>query len=121
MNAQLQRALETRIEAFARDITSILQSAVADAVGDALGSKRGGGSVARGAGGRKLSSRSERIRADADALLRGVEKKGGQRMEQIAKSMGSSTKALGAPMRFLLKEKKVKRSGQARGTTYRAA
>jgi hypothetical protein len=121
MNAQVQRALENRIEAFAREITTILQSAVADAVGDALAS-RGGGSVARGAGGRKLSSRSARIRDDAEALLREVKKHSGLRMEQIAKNMGlSNTKPLVAPMRFLLKEKKVKRAGQARGTTYRAA
>jgi hypothetical protein len=131
MNAQMKHQLEQRVEAFARDVVEILQSAVAGAINDALvsgaargalaGAGRSSGAVVRGENGRKLSARSLKIRDDADRLLGVIKKKANQRIEQIATELGVPSKSLQAPVRLLLKEKKVKRAGQARGTTYRAA
>jgi hypothetical protein len=125
MNAQVQRALQERIEAFAADVTKILQDAVAVAVAEAFDavptSRRGSALRPRltDAGGRRSRARMQQI---TDALLKEVQRQGGRRMEQIAESMGlKETKPLVTPMKKLLAAKKVKKRGQARGTTYRAA
>lgn len=132
MNEQIQKALQERIEAFASDVTEILQRAVADAVAEALGPGRKGRDAgpARGTRGAQRAVERDRggkrtraqVQREADAaLLQEVTRKGGRRIEQIAKSMRRSTKALALPMKALLKAKKVKRTGVARGTMYRAA
>jgi hypothetical protein len=130
MNSQVQRALQERIESFASDITKILQDAVADAVADTLGSA--GASRAR-KGRAALPARAskktdaagrrtrEHVQEEADALLKEIQRKGDRRIEEIAKSMRRSTKVLVTPMKKLLDAKTVKKSGVARGTTYRAA
>ena len=121
MNERIQRELQKSVEAFATDVTAILQRAVADAVADALGSTRKVKSTVKDApaprGGKTEAARAAR----ADALLREVKRKGGRRMEQIAKSMRTSTKALTSPMGRLLSSKRVKKTGVARGTKYTAA
>lgn len=121
MNERIQRELQEQVEAFATTVTAILQRAVADAVADALGGSRKLRVAAKSApatrGGKTEAARVSR----ADALLREVQRKGGRRMEEIAKSMRTSTKSLTSPMRRLLKAKRVKKSGVARGTKYRAA
>jgi hypothetical protein len=127
MNERIQRALNERIEAFAHDVTAILTDAVAAAVADAFGSGKGraGTSTVTAKRGKQRDKAGRRTRAqvqlEADVLLREVTRKGGQRMEQIAKKLRLSTKALALPMHALLKAKKVKKTGVARGTTYRAA
>ena len=122
MNDTLSRELQARIEAFAGDITAILQRAVADSVRDVLGatspskssSKKGAPVIKRPVG------RPPKV-FDTSALLREITRSGGRRMEQIGKSMGKPTKTLVRPMKRLLQEKKVKRKGKARGTTYTAS
>ena len=127
MNEQIQRRLQERIEAFATDVTSILKDAVADAVAEALGARHARSTAGRAEArrGTKRDKAGRRTRAqvqrEADALLREVKRKSGQRMEQIAKNLRVSTKALALPMQALLKAKKVKKTGVARGTMYRAA
>lgn len=124
MNERIQRELQGRIEAFAVDVTAILQRAVADAVAEAIGSP------ARGASRTSVSAKSkdaagrrtrQRVQQEAGTLLKEVQRKGDRRMEEIAKSLRTSTKALVTPMKKLLAAKKVKKSGLARGTKYRAA
>lgn len=123
MKDGIQRELHARIESFASDITHILQKAVADSVADALG-----GRAARAARPPALKARASKpkraarrgVRIEAEQLLREVVWGPDRRMEQIAKALKTSSKDLTAPMKQLLAEKKVKRSGQARGTTYRA-
>lgn len=112
MNEQIRRQLQSRIESFAADVTAILQQAMADAVTGAVRS----GVAARGAkpapSGASVSN---------DALLREIGKKPGLRLEQIAKGLGVNSKSLKAPVARLVKAKKLKKSGQARGTKYRLA
>lgn len=131
MNEHVQRRLQECIEGFAAQVTEILKDAVADGVASALGgSRRAQAPVQRGRGRPKARSKAvdkagrrtrERVQQEADALLKEVQRKGGRRAEQIAKSMRTSTKALVTPMKKLLAAKRVKKSGVARGTTYRAA
>jgi hypothetical protein len=56
---------------------------------------------------------------DAQSLLREVERKPGQRMEELAKKLRTTTKRLAEPMKTLLAANAVKKAGLARGTTYR--
>mgnify|MGYP001580449084 FL=1 len=119
MNDQLKNQLEARIQSFAADITAVLQGAVANAVEAAL-------SDLKVKPAKQPSARSAtRTRAPAEvntaALLRELSRKPGQRMEELSKSLATSTKVLRAPMAALLDAKKVKKSGKARGTKYRAA
>lgn len=44
----------------------------------------------------------------------------GARAEEIAEKLGMQTKELPAPIKMLLKEKKIRATGKARGTTYTA-
>lgn len=116
MDDTIQKALRARIDAFATDITALLTDAVAQSVQNALGSSR------RGAKASSAKSASRRA-VSTDELLRALAKGGdtGLRMEEVARSMAVSTKSLVRPMKALLAAKKVKRSGQARGTKYRGA
>jgi hypothetical protein len=128
MNERIQRELQKSVEAFATDVTAILQRAVAAAVAEALGGSRAaraqvgrrprGRSKAKDAAGRRTR---QRVQQEAGALLKEVQRRGDRRMEEIAKSLRTSTKALVTPMKKLLAAKKVKKSGTARGTKYRAA
>ncbi len=113
MNEQIRRQLQSRIESFAADVTSILQHAMADAVSGAV---RAGG-ASKGA----ATSASLRASVSNDALLREIGKKPGQRIEEIAKILGVNSKSLKAPVARLVKAKKLKKTGQARGTKYRLA
>lgn len=118
MNDQLKNQLDARIQSFAAEITAILQSAVADAIASALADPRAK-AVSRASAPAAPRAKA-RAAMDASALLREVTRKPGQRMEELAKSLGTPTKVLRTPMAALLAAKKVKKSGQARGTKYRA-
>lgn len=52
------------------------------------------------------------------ALLTYIEAHGGQRIEQIAAGMKTSSKDLMLPSKKLLAEKKIKTKGEKRGTRY---
>lgn len=123
MDKNIQNLVRARIDAFAADITELLTDAVADAVARSLGSSAS--RPAKGAGKRTSASRGRGRPAKVapEDLLRAVAKGGtaGLRMEQLGKAMATPTKGLVRPMKLLLEQKKVKRSGQARGTTYRVA
>lgn len=121
MNVKTQKLLQARIEAFATDVTNILQSAVADAVKDALpasarrGALRLGKKAGRGRG-RKIGKS-----VAPEVLLKEIAREPDRRMEQISAALGTSSKALVPTIKQLIADKKVKTSGQARGTTYRPA
>jgi hypothetical protein len=60
----------------------------------------------------------EKLAALTDELLQYIKGHPGQRIEQIGKAMGESTKALALPARKLVKDGFVKTSGVRRATTY---
>lgn len=114
MSKNLEQKLQSRIAAFANDITAILQSAVADSVADAL--------AVRGRAGAQVGGRRG-ANADfsEDALLREIKREGGRRMEQISAALKTPSRQLKGPMKRLLAAKKIRTVGQARGTKYTAA
>ncbi len=126
MKDKVQRELQARIEAFARDITTLLSRAVSDAMRDAVPVAKarrgrppksaGGGGAGKKAGKKKRAGKA----IDEDTLLKEVAKEGGRRMEQIAQSLGTTSKAIGPSMKALISAQKVKASGKARGTKYQA-
>jgi hypothetical protein len=130
VNEQIQAQLQERIEAFAADVTAILQDAVASAVTDALASdgpakgrsKRATPSKRAASVRRKKGQKRDpkEIAKLEKALLREIKREGGRRIEQIAEKMGTSTKELKVPMQHLLDGKAVKAKGQARATRYTA-
>lgn len=62
----------------------------------------------------------EEMSSQAAGLFAHINSHPGQRAEEIAKAVGVDTKELPGPIRLLLKEKKIRASGVARGTTYTA-
>ena len=124
MASRIDAELQERIENFAHEITGLLKRAVADSVAEALtgtAARRGGG---RGGRGGKLPPPSRRAggrAVEASELLKELQKRTDQRMEELAKSLKTTTGALKAPMKKLIDEKQVKSVGQARGTKYRIA
>ena len=115
MNEQVKRQLQTRIESFAADITAVLQAAVADAVSRALGAARAKPTPVA------AKRRAGRPTVEPAALLGAIARKPGLRIEEIAKNLGVPSKSLKAPVARLVKAKKLKKSGLARGTKYRVA
>lgn len=115
MNDQTRHQLQNRIQSFAADITAILQQAMADAV---TGAERSRPSVAG-----RPAPKGGPVKAGpaGDVLLREIARRPGLRIEQIAKNLGVPSKSLKAPVARLVKAKKLKKSGQARGTKYRVA
>lgn len=63
---------------------------------------------------------TEEITAQAAKLFEHINANPGTSAEGIANALGIPTKVLPAPIKVLLKEKKIKASGVARGTTYTA-
>lgn len=122
MNVKMQKLLQARIEAFATDVTNILQSAVADAVTEALpkGTRRGSAQLGKKAG-RGRGARRAGKAVSPEVLLKEIAREPDRRMEQISASLGTTSKALVPTVKQLIADKKVKTTGKARGTTYRAA
>jgi hypothetical protein len=116
MNDQIQNQLQQRIELFAADVTAILQRAVADSVAQVMKSTPG----ARAAAPASKPAKAGRV-TEADELLREIKRAGGRRIEELAKALRVPSKSLKAPMKKLLEGNKVKTTGQARGTKYRAS
>lgn len=120
MAKDIQAQVQARIEAFTSDLTRLLQQAAQEAVADALSKAGAGRGRARGkAGGRRGRGPAE---ADLDdRLYREIKKQGGRRLEELADALGVDSKRLKLPARRLVAAKRVKKSGQARGTKYRAS
>lgn len=114
MNSKTQQQLQSRIEEFAQDITAILQRAVSEAMKDAVPRGRGKAVAAK-------KTRRAGKAVSPEALLKEVAREADRRMEQIADALGTSSKVLLPTMKKLIAEKKIKPTGQARGTKYRVA
>jgi len=61
---------------------------------------------------------SETLTTMTEKLFRVIDQAPGRRAEQIAKAMGAETRALGVPIRRLLDEKRIRKTGSRRGTQY---
>jgi len=72
-------------------------------------------SASRGRGAKRDAGELEQL---ASKFLAAVKAKPGERIEQLAPSIGSATKDLALPIRKLIASKQVKTEGERRATRY---
>ncbi|HEY6555642.1 MAG TPA: DNA-binding protein [Polyangiaceae bacterium] len=135
--ADLDQQIRDRIEMFVQDLTALVRQSAVRAVTSALGestvtrrgpgrprsnglaSLGGGRRSGRPAGRRKGEKRApEQLAALVDKLFSLIKGKPGQRIEEIATTLGISTKELTLPAKKLIAEKRVSTKGQKRATRY---
>jgi hypothetical protein len=128
--------IRERVEAFAADIAELIRASametVAAALGEGAGGGRGGRGRGRGAVGRPARGAARAAASRAKGAKRPpgeietltaelgsyIKSNPGQRIEQIAKGIGTSTKELTLPVKKLLAKKAIKTRGQKRATQY---
>jgi hypothetical protein len=127
--------LRARIETFVADISAAVRGSALEAVRDALGSpgaapaKRGPGRPSRSvasdapaAAPKRKSKRAKRTPEDVakmgETVVAYVAKNPGQSVEQIKKALGVEKKDLQLPIIRMIAAKKLKTTGQKRGTKY---
>jgi hypothetical protein len=118
--------IEALVREFASKLEGVVRSQVVQELDAAVQAALGGRALASRGSSRAMESRSgkrspEELAKTADRLLRHIKSNPGQRAEQIAEGVGTSTKALALPLRKLVAEKRLKTKGVARGTTYTVA
>jgi hypothetical protein len=136
--SQLDTEIRSRIDSFLADIATLVRQSAVEAVRGALGEDSGNGQAPRrgpgrpagsGAGarvqrkaGRRGGTRAKRSTEEvdqmADRLAEYVASNPGQGAEEIAKGMGITTKELKLPVVKLLGSRRLKTTGQKRGTKY---
>ena len=120
--SNIQQAINERIDAFVADITDLARRAALETLENGLGGggRRAGDKVLSAPRVRRKSGKRspEEIQETADQLLNHIKENPGQRMEAIAKSLGSTTKDLTLPIKKLLQGGHVRVEGQKRATSY---
>ncbi len=116
------------LEAFAGDLAGLIRESAMQSVRDALGGEGAGPRGRRGARasaaplGRRLAKGAKRppdeIVKLTSHLLEYVKGHKGERIEQIAKGMGVSTRELNLPVKKLISGKSIRTRGQKRATQY---
>lgn len=125
--------IRERVEAFAADIAELIRASAMETVAAALGEGVGGGRgrgrraagrpvrgagravVARAKGAKRPPGEIEKLTAELGSYIKNNP---GQRIEQIAQGLGTSTKELTLPVKKLLAKKAIKTRGQKRATQY---
>jgi hypothetical protein len=128
--------LRARIDAFTADISTLVRQAALEAVHAALGvapvapatRRRGPGRPPKTAAGAPASKparrgpRAKRTPEDVakmgEAVVGYVVKNPGQSVEQIGTALGIKTKELALPIIRMIEAKKVRTTGERRGTKY---
>lgn len=121
--SDIQQAINERIDEFVAQITELAKQAALETLESGLagGARRGSDKVLTGGTRtrRKSGKRSpEEIQETAEELLNYIRENQGQRMEAIAKALGSTTKDLTLPIKKLLQQGLVRVEGQKRATSY---
>ena len=125
--ANLDRQIRNTIESFVEELSALVRSAAVQSVTEAFGGSpspaRRGRPPGTGARSPKPSARTKgqkRAPQDLEALigrlLDAIRATPGQRMEQIAKELQSSTQELALPAKKLIADKRVKTKGDRRAT-----
>ncbi len=133
--SDVENELRVRVDSFVHELSALIRRQALAAVEDVLKSSRAGGTPAKRARtapavatrapkvvaskrkpGEKRSP--EEIQAVTTQLLTYVKSNAGQRVEEIASGLSTSTKELTLPIRKLLKDKKLTAKGQKRATRY---
>jgi hypothetical protein len=141
-NHNTDAAIRTRIDSFLTELGALVKQSALEAVQEALGDgapRRRGPGRPRGPGrrgpgrprkpGRRRvgspARSGKRVRRSAEDLakigarvLAQVRAKAGQRLEEIGRALKTDTAVLKKPVADLLKAKKLRTTGQKRGTMY---
>ena len=123
--------VRARLDQFVSDLTLLIQSATVEAfeaafeaqrAAEGSTSRRPSGVRRRGAAASVAPKRAKRSGTDLEAtateLAAHVAENAGQRMEEIAKALGTETSELRLPMKKLIEENRVRTTGQKRATKY---
>lgn len=123
--SDLQAEMNRVVNVFVTQITDLAKRAAIDTLETALGKQlsssivRGGsGSGARHKGSKRSSNELDKM---AEMFYSYVTKHPGMRIEQINKSLGTTTKDLALPIRKLIADGELKTKGEKRSTTYFAS
>ncbi len=131
----IESQIQTRVEEFAAELSTMVRQAALEAVEDAirgeglgLSTRKAGRPTKAKAAGRKAVSRTStgrRRRRTAEELVEMqsdlvtyVTKNPGERLEQIALGMNIDSQDLKRPIQMLLESKDISKEGQRRGTMY---
>ncbi|MCY3001219.1 MAG: DNA-binding protein [Planctomycetota bacterium] len=143
MNSQqLDQQIRERISTFLEQLSTLVRQSALEAVREALSggavpapARRGPGRPPKAAAAaapaaaapkaaRKTGKRGKRSSEDVTELAAQVydyiSKNAGQSIEEIGRGMGKPTKVLKLPIKKLIEAKKLKTTGQRRGTRYNA-
>ena len=125
---QLDNHIRSRVNALVSELTNTIRMATLEAVHNALGSTMAATmpttttttTVARTTTkkARNGTRTPEQVAKTGELFAAYVKKHQGQRLEQIAKGLGVSTRDLTYPVGKLLEAKKLTTKGQARGRKY---
>jgi hypothetical protein len=135
MANSLDDRIRARVEQFAAELADLIRESAMETVSAALtgarpsagrgGRRAAAAVVVRGAGRGRAASREKGAKRPPDEierltgkLLDYVKGNPGQRIEQIADGMGTSTKELNLPAKKLIAGKQLKTKGQKRATQY---
>lgn len=140
--------IKSRVDAFVAELSALVKKAALEAVASTLKGESAAPSVAKAPAGKKRAPAPAPAKAPAKAakaapapaaaakrkagqkrtpdeiqkttekLLGYITKNSGQRIEEIAKGVGSSTKELTLPIKKLLNDKKITAKGEKRATRY---
>ncbi len=131
-----EKQTQDRVQSFVNELTGLVRQAALEAVQEALGGvaapkRRGRPRKAKRAPARrktvkrkakKTGKRAKRSGAQVEAIaarvLAHVKKKPGQSVTEIAKTLRRTPKDLQLPIRKLIADKKLRTTGQKRGTKY---
>jgi len=115
------------VEAFASDLAALIRESAFDTVRAALGDsapsgRRSSKAAASGATRRSLPKGAKRAPGEISKLtgrlLDYVKSHKGERIEQVAKGMGVSTRELNLPVKKLIASKAIRTKGHKRATQY---
>ncbi|HUR26896.1 MAG TPA: hypothetical protein VM509_01810 [Planctomycetota bacterium] len=132
MANNIQQQIEARVQAFVREVSELVRASAVGAVAEALGSSTVGGGSRRGRpagsknksapaasrGGKRGKRTTEQVDAMASRIFDHVKKNPGANVEGMAKAFGMKSKELTLPISKLMSTKKLKTTGQRRGTKY---
>jgi hypothetical protein len=136
-NSSVSDQVRARVESFVGELSELIRRSAMETVQQALagggdaprrgrrgpvpGSRRGAGAVAkapraaRAKGAKRSPDELEKLTTQLLSYIKG---NAGQRIEQIADGMGTSTKELNLPAKKLLSTKAIKTKGHKRATQY---
>ena len=128
----VEERIRVRIDAFVTELNALVRQAAVESVDAALSgsvtmARRTTGRPSKSAtskhktAGKRIRRSSADVDATAVAVIRQVKANPGQGVTDIGAALGLSSKDLKLPIKKLLEEKKVRTTGQRRGTKYHPA